>query len=377
MPSDRFELRLSFQKLLVGMLLTLVPISLAGFYCLNLSERALERTIGSHFKTIGESTASEVSYVIHDLVSSAGVMAADAAVTDAIVTSNRGYQGAADAAIAARIERIDKAWNTPAVDATVKEILSSRASRVLRRCREMDPRFLRVTVTDERGAVVAATHKTLDYYQADEAYWQGIYANGRGAVSLTDVLYDEVTKSSYIGIGVPVMEEGTNRFIGTLDALVDVSSLAPLITRVQFGRTSRAILVKEDGTVIAAPQANLAMKLKSEEHASVAEAIATLEGRQTGYAVADLRGGRTVIGFADTGLKRDYGNLSWVVLVCQDAVEAFAPIRVAGRLIGFMSALGLVMVTLVGVYFSIHRRHQLEEIGDLHREARAQAATGK
>jgi hypothetical protein len=40
-------------------------------------------------------------------------------------------------------------------------------------------------VTDARGGTVAATHKTLDYYQADEEFWQNIYASGRGAVSIT------------------------------------------------------------------------------------------------------------------------------------------------------------------------------------------------
>jgi membrane protease subunit (stomatin/prohibitin family) len=43
------------------------------------------------------------------------------------------------------------------------------------------------TVTDQKGAVVAATHKTLDYFQADEDFWQAAYAQGRGAINLTDI----------------------------------------------------------------------------------------------------------------------------------------------------------------------------------------------
>src|SRR6266498_4542317 len=124
---------------------------------------------------------------------------------------------------------------------------------------------------------------TRDYFQADEEYWQDIYAQGRGAVSLTDILYDEATKTNYIGIGVPIVEEDSNRFIGTLDALVDVSSIFPVINRTQIGQTGRMILVKEDGTVISAPQANLAMKLKSAEYFAVKAALSTLQGRQIGY----------------------------------------------------------------------------------------------
>ena len=43
--------------------------------------------------------------------------------------------------------------------------------------------------------------------QADEDFWQAIHGGGRGAVNITDVRYDEITKSYYIGIGVPVLEE--------------------------------------------------------------------------------------------------------------------------------------------------------------------------
>jgi len=38
-------------------------------------------------------------------------------------------------------------------------------------------------------------------------------------VNLTDLLYDDLTKSHYIGVGVPILEEGTNRFLGAVDAL--------------------------------------------------------------------------------------------------------------------------------------------------------------
>ena len=49
---------------------------------------------------------------------------------------------------------------------------------MLRRQRDFDRRFLRITVTDAKGATVAATHKTLDYYQADEEFWQNISVPG-------------------------------------------------------------------------------------------------------------------------------------------------------------------------------------------------------
>jgi Cache domain len=372
---ERFEFRVSFQKLLVGLLLTLVPISLVGLYSVSLSHKSLERAVGNHFKALAEITAAATSQFINDLVVGVASVAAEPSIVDAVVASNRSYQGMTDAAIFAKFEKLDRAWNTPAADTLVKEMLSTRASRLLRRHQELDRRILRITVTDAKGATVAASHKTLDYYQADEEYWQNIYAQGRGAVSLTDILYDEATKSYYIGVGVPVLDGSSTQFIGTLDALVDVSTLFPIVNRVQLGPTGLTMLVKDDGTVISAPQMNLAMKQKADEYLAVQEALNTLQGRETGYLVADIRGrGQNLIGFADTGLKQDYRNLGWVVLVVQNVSEALAPARTTERLIAFISLLSLVMVTLLGAYFSMHSTQQFTRIGEVNSKVSPEGA---
>ena len=69
-----------------------------------------------------------------------------------------------------------------------------------------------------------------------------------------------------------------------------------------------------------------------------------------------------MVGFADTGLKRDYRNLDWVVLVSQDAGEAMAAIRGISRFALLMVILGLLMVVLFSVYFYLHRRQQTTDI---------------
>lgn len=364
MPNDSFEFRIGFRKLLIGFLVTLVPVNLVALYAVSESARRLEVTVGNHFKTIAQSTATHITQFIHDRATQVAIMASESQVVDAVVAANRTYERMPEDAIARRIEQTEAIWPTPKANDLVKQIVSSPVATSLRNYVDLDPRFLRITVTDLRGATVAATHKTIDYYQADEPYWQAIYAEGRGAVSITDVEYDVVTKANYIGIGVPVLEPRTNRFLGTLDALVEVSSLFPIVAEADLGATGRALLVKEDGTVIRSPSATLSMGLKSEEYLAVIDALSSLQGRQTGYLVADLgsNGGETIIGFADTGLKDDFANLGWVVLVAQPTEEAFAPISTTQRWILLIAALGFLAVVVVGVYFSLHRKDEIEEI---------------
>ena len=171
-----------------------------------------------------------------------------------------------------------------------------------------------------------------------------------------------------IAAGMPPAEARRQALLkfGPLEAVKDQyrdRSGFPLVTRVQLGTSSRVMLVKEDGTVIAGPGVNLAMKRKSNEFAAVRDSVGTISGQQPGFVVADLAGAQTVIGFADTGLKQDYGNLGWVVLAAQDTYEAFAPIRTVNRIIAFMSLVGLLAVTLFGVWFFMHRTEEFAHIG--------------
>ena len=375
MPKERAPLQIPMQKLLIGLVLTVIPISLAGLLAIHSTERSLQADTGRHFKTISEGAAVEVSNLVHGLVRSLGAIAIEPEIVGAAAASDRTYEGLTEAAISERIQKTEKAWNTPAGAAETKAVLSSPAAQLLRRHKDLDRRILRVTVTDEKGATVAATHKTEDYYQGDEEYWQNIYASGRGAISITDILFDAVTKSYYIGVGLPLMDPASNRFLGTMDVLVDVSSLHSIVNRVQVGPTGRMLLVKDDGTVIASPTATLADRLKSEEYAAVTEMLASLQGRQTGYVVADVRGGtRTLIGFADTGLRADYGKLGWVILLAQDAREAFAATRMVVRLMAFMAAVGIIGVTLLAMYFSLHKRQDIVDLHELKSEARSSHA---
>jgi hypothetical protein len=246
-----FELRVPYYKLIIGMLVTIVPISLAALYSITQSTGELQRSIGNERSALARAIASEVALFIRSHVTEAGLSATDTAVLAVVRESNRVYENLSAQQISDRIEAIESVWNTPAGAAHFNRMLSSPASQALRRKLAIDIKFLRATVTDIEGATVAASHKTLDSFQADEEYWHDIYAIGRGAVSLTDVLYDEATKANYIGIGVPITEPETGQLLGTFDALVDVSSLFPLVQQSDIGTEGRVLLVRGDGTIIA------------------------------------------------------------------------------------------------------------------------------
>jgi hypothetical protein len=362
MAAERFEIRIPAFKLLIAMMVIIIPICFFGLLAITRADTTLEQTAGTDFKTLAQIKAAQVANFIHERVAEVRNLSIGLAVANAVAAANQKYQGRSDAEILAAAANTTKIWNTPAADPLVTEILSTPASRLLRKHQQYDPSFLRITVTDIRGAVVAATHKPVVYSQADDEHWRNTYADGRGAVDVTDVLYDDVTKSNYVGIGMPILEEGSSRLIGTIDVLMEVSAIFPLLRDVQLGRTGRLMLVQDDGTVVAAPGVSTAAKMKAEEYAAIRDALGTVSGRQTGYIVASFRDSRQLIGFADTGLKDDYPKLGWVVLAAQDTREALASVRTVDRVLALMSVLGLLGVVLFCVYVFLHRQQSYEDL---------------
>ncbi len=363
MPSQRSYLRVPTTRLFIGLLVALVPFCILGLYTIQKAETAMEATIGTHFQTIAATAASEVEAFISDRVVSVGTFAANSVIVDAALNANRAHQGWSEAAWKAHILAREQNWNSPAIEPVIREMLSTPASRALLRYREIDRRFLRLTLTDSHGVVIAATHKTLDYFQGDEDYWNSIFANGRGAIHFTDVLYDDVTKSNYIGLGVPIMDPETNTFIGALDALIEVSSIFPILRRIEQGPSMRALLVKPDGTIISGPNINLSANLKSEEFAEVKDALTSVAGRRKGFLMARLgSGAMSLIAFAAPELKSSFPNLDWTVVLAQDTQQAFAATRGVLRLIMFSVGVGLLLITFFGLYLSIYRRSEYVDI---------------
>jgi len=356
-----FDVKISLQKLLTALVVVIVPLTIVGLYLTSYSDNRLQQTTGANFKIIAQADSALVSQFINDRVADVNSIAAETSLVDAITTSNRSHAQMSEESVAARTQKIEQDWNTVGNDSLTRELLSSRASHWLQQQRTANPRLLKVVVADQTGATVAATDRPLHYAQANNEYWPAV-AGGQGAVNVTDARYDERTRSTYIEIDTPVLERETEKFIGAVSALVDTTRIFSILDQQQVGRSGRVLLLRDDGTVISAANVSPELRLKAEEFPAVQDALATLEGRQTGYVVAATKSGNRIVGFADTGLKHSYPKLSWLILASQDEAEALASVRTLGRFALVMVVLGLLMLTLLLAYFSMHRQRELTAV---------------
>jgi hypothetical protein len=363
MPFDSSEFHIPLQRLLLGLIIILAPITIFGLYIGLEASRQVQQMNGAYFRTITRGSAAITSQFIGESVAEVVQIANEPNVQQTVTAANREYENVSDASIRAKADQIESKWNSAESDPLLKKILGSEVAQSIRRHRELNPKLLRILVVDQAGATVAATDKPLHYFQTESEYWRALSAGGQTKVFVSDVHYDDQSRTQYISISAPVFQEGSGRFIGAVTALVDLSPLFTYVNQQQIARTGRVFLIKDDGTVVTAPGVSATDRVKSEEYKAIHDALGTLHGRDTGYLDATLMNGETyLIGFADTGMKAAYPNLPWIVVMSQESREAEGSIRNMVFFAMLISVLSVVILSVLAAYVFLHRKQRLQDL---------------
>ncbi len=338
MSVDRLEIRVSITKLLLALIIIIVPLSIIGLVLTERSDRALDSAVGNDFRAMAQMLSNDVSQTILDRVAAVRALASDPSIAGAVSGSHK----------------------TTGDNA----LLTSSISQLLRHRRTLDPRYLSIILTDSNGNVVAASQQPAKLSYAQDAGWQGVFNNGQGAVKISDIVDDEFTKSYYINIGAPVSDPATGATNGVLSAAVNISDLLARFRQESMGRGARAALINGDGLVVSAPNADVFARVHSQEFDFVRDAMGSAQGNQAGWTTAHLSGGPYLVGYAATGLQQHFPNLNWVVTVSQEEHLAAAPVRQLQRFAFWMVILGILMLTLLSVYYYLHRTQRYAHIED-------------
>ncbi len=128
------------------------------------------------------------------------------------------------------IRQIDGRWlsSDPDMPGSVAfNLIHNPAADVLRSIMDIDQKsesqfkYAEVFVTNQYGANIAQSHKTSDYKQDDEMWWQKAKQNG---VFLSEGGFDESAGVYASDIAIRILD-GDGNFIGVLKAVVNVESI--------------------------------------------------------------------------------------------------------------------------------------------------------
>jgi hypothetical protein len=113
------------------------------------------------------------------------------------------------------IQKIDAAWTGDGdLDGLDRELLENDCAKALRSFTTAIPGFKESFAMDDLGALVCMTQRTSDYWQGDEPKWQRSFNEGRGALYIGKVAWDESAEATLVQITVPIMSNG--RAVGAL-----------------------------------------------------------------------------------------------------------------------------------------------------------------
>lgn len=123
-----------------------------------------------------------------------------------------------------QVQATDQEWRkTAGITPFMKALMESPCGQYLHKVQEAKPFLAEVFVMDNLGANVAMTDKTSDYWQGDEPKFTESYKDGKGAVHIGKVKFDDSTQSYLVQVSVPVREG--DQVIGAITIGVDLDAL--------------------------------------------------------------------------------------------------------------------------------------------------------
>jgi len=169
---------------------------------------------------------------------------------DAVIESNSKYGSMSPEAIEKKLLDMDKAWIPAGKDsALLKEYLGNRISLGMRDILKTRGNISELFITDRYGGLVASSGKTSDFYQADEAWWQEAYNNGKGNIFVGDVEFDESSASWVVPIAVPIKDADGN-VIGVFKDCINLYRFFSTLGAFRIGKSGHAILTDAKGDIL-------------------------------------------------------------------------------------------------------------------------------
>ena len=294
---------------------------------------------------------------------------ADPAVPAFVSRKNRSFEGVSAEESMAEIRRIDAAWESLPADAPqLLAVLENPASASLRKFRDLHPEVAEIMATDLRGGLVAATGKTSDFDQSDEAWWQkgaSLPAGGQW----TDVFRFDASSGVFsLDLIVP-LHEG-NRPTGIVKMSVDLTSL---FARIGFGgrkEGERWEIVLPDRRVLASSRRGF-VSMKEQVPERTMQEIRT---RPNGWALMpDSQGRPRMAGFVGMGAPGQAASA--YILFSSLREDIVWPLQKSFVQIGLAAAALLTLCALAGFYL-IHRNILLP-LSSLGTAARSISATAR
>ncbi len=239
--------------ILVFLLVGLLPIIIASTTGIPYFSKILTSSIGDNFQRLALHMRDKLDVILRMEVEEARRLGIERiGIRKETKKANDRYSGKNDTEIVAKLKQTDPLWAAAtAEDALVKPRLENKVANRLKGHQATNPKkYAEILATDSKGALIAATGKTSDYYQGDEEWWNKAFNGGRGAIYVSTIHLDESTNLYTIDIAVPVMDELNQHAIGVIKVVLNAEEVFKTILDLEIGKTGHAHLVDSSGIIL-------------------------------------------------------------------------------------------------------------------------------
>ncbi len=250
-----------------------------------------------------------------------------------------------------RMEDIEGEWvaTDPIYSKFQRQLLENSASRFLREFNNVVTAFREIMVTDQRGRLVAASNKTGDYLQADEAWWQRCYLDGQGKRYVGGIQFDESANVYGMEIAQPIRESGGGEVIGIVKVIVDSHEISSLVDSIKLGGDTRALLISADGAGILGPLRIIGYRFPDGFQIS---ALGQLSVEATQILALPQEEHEVFLGLPQFRIKDLIPDLDWYVVINGSYDQVFAPFQNLNAWFIYIVVGSLIVVVVLAIIFS-------------------------
>jgi len=340
-------------KLVVAFIgVTLVATGALAAYAYTTSTNILQESLENGLTQHVDGIVASASNLLHEQVQILTAVSLNELLQQTVDVSNHAYTGDI-AAIQAQLEAKDAQWRAADAadnnsDPLVQEHLTNEVALDLIEFQQSFPEHLEVFITDAYGGLVGTTNRTSDYYQADEAWWQAAYYNGKGAVYISQPEFDESTGKLGLQIALPIKSPDTGEVVGILRSTFDASELATILEE-KLAQTDEVDMFFPGETITHFHEGGFAAV-----DAAEFGQISAITGQ--GMIDMDYEGIPSVVVSApmvSAEGDRAADKLGWVVVFHQEYDEAFAPVDAGIRGVLIVAATVVALAVVAAFVLSL------------------------
>ena len=305
--------------ILAFLVVSLLSIGVVAFVADYTNRQVLLEKAGANVKAVANLQASALGNLLIRQVETLQTLSLNKLLQDAVEAISVSYTGDPRA----EVEALDQQWRAAGDTVSlVQARLNNELASELRKFQDTFPNHVELLITDQYGALVAATDRPPDYDEWDEEWWQAAFNNGAGSIYISQPTINEDISDLGIIIAVPLYAHNTRSVVGVLRTVYRATALQDLLVSVEgtIGHTDLLLpegqLFTPDTNTLVLSDPDTLAQLQASAAANYAEF--TFEGEPNLVSQAPVT--------AITG-ESTIAALGWTLVVHQPRAEVLASVE--------------------------------------------------